>query len=143
MEEDRLEGVEEDKDKLDELDGGEVLLPPEVRLEGGPGGSEQVVEVHQRVHSGVEEGAKAALSTADEPGPPPTEEGQGAVVDHMKEGEVGELLPSDEEEGVEEVDELGEVVPPSQVDGLPRHRALAVVHGLTMPAGREIDERTG
>ena len=39
----RLEGVEEDHDELHQLDGGEVLLPPEVGLQGGSAGGQQVV----------------------------------------------------------------------------------------------------
>ena len=102
----RLEGVEEDHDELHQLDGGEVLLPPEVGLQGGSAGGQQVVEVHQGVNSGVEERSEATLTSTDEPGSPPTEEGQGAVVDHVQGGKVRKLLLEDEEDGVEEVDEL-------------------------------------
>ena len=102
----RLEGVEEDHDELHQLDGGEVLLPPEVGLQGGSAGGQQVVEVHQGVHSGVEERSETTLTSTDEPGSPPTEEGQGAVVDHVQGGKVRKLLLEDEEDGVEEVDEL-------------------------------------
>ena len=102
----RLEGVEEDHDELHQLDGGEVLLPPEVGLQGGSTGGQQVVEVHQGVNSGVEERSETTLTSTDEPGSPPTEEGQGAVVDHVQGGEVRKLLLEDEEDGVEEVDEL-------------------------------------
>lgn len=106
FEDERLEGVEEDEDELDELDGGEVLLPPEVRLQRGPARRQQVVEVHQRVDARVEEGTEATLTTADKPRPPPAEEGQCAVMDHMQGREVAKLLLGNEEEGVEEVNEL-------------------------------------
>ena len=105
-EDQRLECVEEDEDELDELDGGEVLLPPEVGLQRGAAGRQQVVEVHQGVHPGVQERPESALASSDEPWTPPAEEGQGAVVDDVQGGEVGKLLLEDEEEGVEEVDEL-------------------------------------
>ena len=105
-EDQRLECVEEDEDELDELDGGEVLLPPEVGLQRGAAGRQQVVEVHQGVHPGVQERPETALASSDEPWTPPAEEGQGAVVDDVQGGEVGKLLLEDEEEGVEEVDEL-------------------------------------
>ena len=121
-EDERLECVEEHEDELHELDGGEVLLPPEVGLQGGATGCQQVVEVHQRVHARVEEGTEAALPSADEPGPPPAEEGEGAVVDDMQRRKVGKLFLQDEEEGVKEVDELGEVVPPRQVQRSSRDR---------------------
>ena len=105
-EDERLQCVEENQDELHELDGGEVLLPPEVGLQGGAAGCQQVVEVHQGVHPGVQERPESALASSDEPWTPPAEEGQGAVVDDVQGGEVGKLLLEDEEEGVEEVDEL-------------------------------------
>ena len=105
-EDQRLECVEEDEDELDELDGGEVLLPPEVGLQRGAAGRQKVVEVHQGVHPGVQERPESALASSDEPWTPPAKEGQGAVVDDVQGGEVGKLLLEDEEEGVEEVDEL-------------------------------------
>jgi hypothetical protein len=37
------------------------------------------------------------------------------VVDHVQGGQVGELLPQHEEEGVEEVHKLGDEVPPGHV----------------------------
>ncbi len=37
------------------------------------------------------------------------------MMDHVKGGEVGELLPQHEEERVEEVHELGDEVPPGHV----------------------------
>ena len=121
-EDERLESVEEDEDELHELDGGEVLLPPEVGLQGGATGCQQVVEVHQGVHPRVQERAETALPSSDKPWAPPAEEGEGAVVDDVQGGEVGKLFLQDEEEGVKEVDELGEVVPPRQVQSSSRDR---------------------
>ena len=74
-EDQRLECVEEDEDELDELDGGEVLLPPEVGLQRGAAGRQKVVEVHQGVHPGVQERPESALASSDEPWTPPAEEG--------------------------------------------------------------------
>ena len=74
-EDERLECVEENEDELHELDGGEVLLPPEVGLQGGATGCQQVVEVHQGVHPGVQERPESALASSDEPWTPPAEEG--------------------------------------------------------------------
>lgn len=48
---------------------------------------------------------------------PPDVEHAGVVVD-MEEGDLVVVLPQDEEEGVHELDELGEVVPPQDVDDL-------------------------
>ena len=52
----------------------------------------------------------------------------------MEEGEVGELLLGDEEEGVEHVQELGHVEQPGQVEGPQRLGVVGVVDGLAGPA---------
>ena len=105
-EDERLQCVEEDEDELHELDGGEVLLPPEVRLQGGAAGRQKVVEVHQGVNPRVQERPKTTLASSDEPWAPPAKEGEGAVVDDVQRRKVGKLFLQDEEEGVEEVNEL-------------------------------------
>lgn len=48
---------------------------------------------------------------------PPDVEHAGVVVD-VEEGDLVVVLPQNEEEGVHELDELGEVVPPQDVDDL-------------------------
>ena len=54
-------------DELDKLDGGDVLLPPEMLLHGGAQRGQQVVQVHHRVDARVEEGAEPCLSPAHKP----------------------------------------------------------------------------
>ena len=49
--------------ELDHLEGGEVLLPPEVGLHLGTEGGEEVVRVHQDVNHGVDETAERLLAT--------------------------------------------------------------------------------
>merc|ERR1719483_567929 len=48
-----LERVEEDKNKLDKLESCEVLFPPEILLNLRSTSSQQVVEIHHCVNSGV------------------------------------------------------------------------------------------
>lgn len=55
LDEEELEGVDHYRDELDHLQGGEVLLPPEVRLDRGTERREQVVRVHHDVDEGVQE----------------------------------------------------------------------------------------
>ena len=50
-EENGLDGVEENKNKLNELDCSDVFLPPEILLHPGAEGSTHVVEVHHSVNS--------------------------------------------------------------------------------------------
>lgn len=45
------------------LQGGEILLPPEVLLELGSEGGEQVVRVHHDVDEGVEQSEEGAVAT--------------------------------------------------------------------------------
>ena len=59
---------EEAHDKLDQLEGGEVLLPPEEALERGAEGGEEVVGIHEGVDEGVEHGAEAVLAAGGIPG---------------------------------------------------------------------------
>ena len=47
----------------------------------------------------------------------PSSGGHDAVVDHVEGGQVAELLVEEEEDGVQHVQELGEVVPPGRVQG--------------------------
>ena len=55
------------------------------------------------------------------------------MVDHVQGRQVRELLSGQEEEGVEEVDELREEVPPGHVGSIEAVLGVAVVHGLTQP----------
>ena len=93
-----LERVQEYHYKLDHLHCSEISFPPEILVEAGAAGREEVVEVHHAVHPGVQEGAEPALASSDKPGPPPAEPGQGAVVDDVEGREVGELLAGNKEE---------------------------------------------
>ena len=50
---------------LGHLQRGQVFLPPQVGLDWGAAGGQQVVQVHHRVDAGVHEGGEAAVSAAD------------------------------------------------------------------------------
>ena len=56
------------------------------------------------------------------------------MVHHVQGRQVGELLTAQEEEGVDEVDELGEEVPPGHVGGIEPVLGVGVVDRLTEPA---------
>jgi len=133
LEDEGLESMKEDEDKLNKLEGCEVLLPPEILLNLRPTSSQQVVEVHDRVDAGVEEWSKSTLSTSHKSWTPPTQPRQSAMVDDMKGGEMTKLFTSNKEEGVKQVNKLGEEIPPSQVESSHGRGALGVVYGLTVP----------
>ena len=54
MEELNGQSVEADEGKLQQLNLGDVPLPPQVRLDGGAKGGEGVVEVHDAMRKAVE-----------------------------------------------------------------------------------------
>ena len=62
------------------------------------------------------------------------------MVHHVQGGQVAELLPGEEEEGVEEVHELGEEVPPGHVRGVKPVRGVAVVDWLAQPVVLPCDD---
>ena len=145
-----LECVQEYHYKLDHLHCSEISFPPEILVEAGAAGREEVVEVHHAVHPGVQEGAEAALSSAYKPRAPPAEPGQSPVVDDVEGRQMGELLTANKEEGVGQVNKLssdgtvrsplklltclGEEVPPGEVEGSLATWAGGVVHRLAHPA---------
>ena len=86
-------------------------FPPEILLYAGPHAGHEVVEVHHHVDAHVEEAHEGGVAAPDPLDPGPGGERHDAVMDHVQCRQVGELLTAQEEEGVDEVDELGEEVP--------------------------------
>lgn len=97
VDEEELEGVDHDQDELDHLQGGQVLLPPEVPLHGGPESREQVVRVHDYVHERVQEAEEGAVPAGGELHPEPHRHGHHPVMDHVQGRYVVVLLPQHEE----------------------------------------------
>lgn len=116
--EEQLEGVHHHKDELDHLQHGEVLLPPEVALDLGSHRCQHVVGVHDDVDEGVQEAEEGRVTAGSELDAPPDGDGHDAVVDHVQSGHLVVPLAHHEEEGIEELGELGEVVPPASLSGL-------------------------
>ena len=55
-------------------------------------------------------------------------------MDDVQGRDLAELLPHDEEDGVQQVYELGEEVPPAQTEGSDGLLVVRVINGLTVPA---------
>ena len=55
------------------------------------------------------------------------------MMNNMQRGQVRELLASQEEEGVEEINKLREVVPPRHVRRIKTILSVTIVHRLTQP----------
>lgn len=134
VDEKQLEGVDHHQDELHHLDGGEVLLPPEVLLVLRAQRGQEVVGVHDDVHEGVEEAEEGRVPAGGELHAEPHRHRHHAVVDHVQGGDVVVLLTQDEEDlatantrileiaismlgfwshRIQELREFGEVVPPT------------------------------
>lgn len=109
----QLECVQHDQHELHHLQQGQVFLPPQVLLDFGSHRGEHVVSVHDDVHERVEEAEERAVAAGREFDAPPHRRGHDAVVDDVQRRHLVVPLSHHEEDGVEELGELGEEVPPA------------------------------
>jgi len=79
------------------LQGGQVLLPPEVLLVLWTHGREHVVGVHHDVDEGVEQAEEGAVATWGELNAEPDRHGHAAVMDDVQRGNLASLLAQHEE----------------------------------------------
>ena len=59
--------MNDEHQELEHLQLGQVSLPPEEGLDGGPEGREEVVAVHDHVDSGVEEATEGGVAATNKP----------------------------------------------------------------------------
>lgn len=110
-EEPHVDGVDQQDHELGQLDQGDVLLPPEAGLHAGVLRRQEVVEVHDHVHEGVEEGQGVEVAPgAVEPAQDIAAQDHEDVVVDVEEGDLLVALPQDEEHGVQQIDDLVEDV---------------------------------
>lgn len=98
-------------EELDDLEEGQVFLPPDVLGVHG----EEVVGVHDRVDGTVEDHSQVDVTVVAGVEVEPVDEEDGHVVVDVEERELGGFLAEDDEEGVEEVEDLGDVEEPEEV----------------------------
>ena len=99
-------------DKLKELHACDVSLPPEIFLHLWPHRGHQVVEVHDNMDPHVQEHEEGRVSTTNILEKYPASDWHDGMVDHMKRGQLVVLLTKNKEEGVHEICELGDKIPP-------------------------------
>lgn len=116
--------MDEYSDELDHLQGGQVLFPPQVLLVFGSHGGEKVVRVHDDVHERVEQTEESSVSARGEFHSPPNGGRHETVVDHVQVRDLVELFAQHEEDGVKELGELAEEVPPAELDD---HQLVGIV----------------
>ena len=75
-----------------------------------------VVEVHDDMDEGVDEGSESSVAVGDKLETDVTSDGHEAVMRDMQDGDLIIFLPQNKEQGVEEVQELEQQVPISQVE---------------------------
>lgn len=80
------------------LEGGEILLPPDVLLVLWAHRRDHVVEVHDDMHEGVEESEEGRVTTWREFQAHPDREGHDSVVDYVQRRDLLVLLAQNEEE---------------------------------------------
>lgn len=103
--------------ELDQLPLSDVLLPPEVRTHGRDG-RQPVVGVHEDVDEAVKCGTEIRMAAGDPVHHEPPDVEHGGMVVDVQHCDLVVVLAQDEEEGVHELYELGEVVPPEDPDDL-------------------------
>lgn len=110
-------GLYDCQHKLKQLPLSDVLLPPEVRTHGRDR-RQTIVRVHEDVDEAVKCGTEIRVATGDPVHHEPPDVQHGGVVVHMQDRDLVVVLTQDEEEGVHELYEFGEVVPPEDTDNL-------------------------
>lgn len=103
--------------KLDQLPLSDVFFPPEVGTYGRNRG-QTIVRVHEDVDEGVECRSKIRMAAGNPVHHKPPDVEHGGVVVDMEDRYLVVVLAEDEEEGVHEFYEFGEVVPPQDTDDL-------------------------
>lgn len=82
--EEQLEGVHHYQHKLDHLQDGEILLPPQIFLYFGSHGRQHIIGVHDDVHKGVEEAKERRMTAGCKFNAPPYGHGHNAMMDDMQ-----------------------------------------------------------
>lgn len=123
--------VQEEQQELQQLEGRDVSLPPQILLHVRAEGSQAIVRIHHHVNEGVDQADEERLSSGHVlDSQPPVEDHCGVVV-NMEESHLVVLLPQDEEERVTELYDFGEVKPPADICHPHCQRAGAVIYRLT------------
>lgn len=115
--EDPAARLDDRQHKLDQLPLSDVLFPPEVGTHGRDGG-QAIVRVHEDMDEAVECRTKIRMAAGNPVHHKPPDVEHGSVVVDMEHGDLVVVLAKDEEKGVHEFDEFGEVVPPEDADDL-------------------------
>lgn len=92
--------------KLDQLNGCEVFLPPQVLLVAGAHSSQAIVGIHDDVHDTVEQSVKRSHPTWSKTNAKPPGEGHDGVMVDVKERHLAVLLPQYKEDCVQHFNEL-------------------------------------
>ncbi|CAN7998851.1 unnamed protein product, partial [Ixodes hexagonus] len=103
-------------DELDQLEPGEVLLPPEVLLDTGSQGGQEVVGVHHDVDAGVEHRFEAGDREPSVRDVEVGAEGHGHVVEDVQTADLVELLPKHKEDGLDALRKAEHQVPPRNLE---------------------------
>lgn len=126
--------VQEEQDKLDQLQGGQVFLPPQVLLHVRANGSQAVVRVHDDVDKRVDEADEERLSTGYVFDSSPPVEDHGAVVVDVKKCQLAILFPQNKKYRVTKLYDFREEKPPAYIGHPHCQWTSAIINRLTKKA---------
>lgn len=106
------------KDKLDHLQYGQVLLPPQIFLHFWSHGGQHVVRVHDDVNECIQKTKERTMTARREFDAPPNGCWHQTMMDHMQCRHLIVTFAHHKEDGIEEFCELGKVVPPTAASHL-------------------------
>lgn len=84
VDKEELERVDDDGDKLNHLEGSEILFPPDKLLIFGAHGGHHVVKVHDDVHKSVEQSEESRVATGRESNSKPYTHRHNSVMDDVE-----------------------------------------------------------
>lgn len=104
--------IAKNEDKLNQLNAGHVLLPPQILLVLRSHGGDHIVEIHNDMHTGVENANDDALFAGRILQIAPREEHCDRMMVDVQERDLIVLLAQHKERGVQQIDDLREEVEP-------------------------------
>lgn len=130
IDEEQLERVHHNGDELNHLKSGEIFLPPNEFLVLWSHGGHHVVEIHDDVDESVEQTEESRVATRCETDSEPDAHRHNAVMHNVQKRDMFILFAQNEENRVEELGELGEIIPPAGVHHPNGQWIIGIIHRL-------------
>lgn len=132
--EEQLERMDNNSDKLHHLESSKIFLPPDELLVLRTHGGYHVVKIHDDMDKSIEQSEKCRVTTRCETNAEPNAHRHNTMVNNVQQRNMLILFAKNEEKRIKELGELGEVIPPTSVDHSDGHIVKGIVNGLTSKA---------